>query len=269
MKRKVIDYEQIKKYLKDGFEKDFFDACIRNLADEGNPLRLSNFSYSLRELIREVLSVRAPDERIRNCEWFVPDPKSKNGITRTHRVKYAIQGGLPERLLNDKMLKLVTDTASSVQKQNNRLSEFTHITKDVLYGNNDIEGLSETAMTIFFNLLKSIDEARYSFGLMVTSKVMDKLYLAKVLSDAYRKIEGIPTQHILEGFGITEVLIQEINDSIIRFYTYGVIYISPLNDQLMAIPYNSTLVSKIPDSIDSLKLQICDFNVNVDEAERF
>ena len=64
----MMDYKLIKKYLKDGFEKDFFDACIRNLADEGNPLRLSNFSYSLRELIREVLSDRAPDERIRNCE---------------------------------------------------------------------------------------------------------------------------------------------------------------------------------------------------------
>ena len=98
---------------------------------------------------------------------------------------------------------------------------------------------------------------------------MDKLYLEKVLSDAYRKIDGIPTQHSLDGFGITEVLIQEISDSIIRFYTYGVIYISPLNDQLMAIPYNSTLISKIPDSVDSLELQICDFNVNADEAERF
>lgn len=266
---KKMDYEQIKKYLKDGFEKVFFDACIRNLADIDNLLRLSNSSYSLRELIREVLSERAPDKRIRNCEWFVPDPKSKNSITRAHRVKYAIQGGLPDRMLNDKMSKLVADTELSVRKQNDRLSQFTHITRDILYGNKDIEALSETALTIFFSLLKSIDEARYSFGLMVTSKVMDKLYLEKVLSDAYRKIEGIPTQHTLDGFGITEVLIQEISDSIIRFYTYGVIYISPLNDQLMAIPYNSTLISKIPDSVDSLELQICDFNVNADEAERF
>lgn len=263
------DCEQIKKYLKGEFEKDFIDACMRNLGDVGNPLRLSNFSYSLRELLREVLSDRAPDERVRNCEWFIPDIRSKNGITRKHRVKYSIQGGLPDRLLNNKMLKLVEDAETSVQKQNNRLNEFTHITKDVLYGKKDIEALSETALTIFFNLLKSIEEARYSFGLMVTSRVMDKLYLEKVLSDAYRKIEGIPTQHDLNGFGITEVLIQEISDSIIRFYTYGVIYISPLNDQLMAIPYNSTLESKIPDSIDSLELQICEFNVNADEAERF
>lgn len=265
----TMDNEQIKKYLKDGFEKDFFDACIRNLADVDNPLRLSNFSYSLRELLREVLSDRAPDNRIRNCEWYANDTKAENEIIRAHRVKYAIQGGLPDKLLNDKMLKFVIDTASSVQKQNSLLSKFTHITKDVFYGKKDDETLSEEALTIFLNILKSIDEARYSFGLMFTEKVMDKLYLEKVLSDEYRKIDGIPAHHSFKGITITEVLIQEINDSDIHFYTYGVIYISSSNNNLMSIPYNSTLVSKIPDTMDSLQLEICDFNVNVDEAERF
>lgn len=265
----TMDYEQIKKYLKGAFEKDFFDACIRNLADFGNPLRLSNFSYSLRELLREVLSDRAPDNKIRNCEWYVNDPIAKNEIIRADRVKYAIQGGLSDKLLNDKMLKLVTDTASSVQKQNSNLSKFTHITKDVFYNKQDVETLSNDALTIFLNTLKSIDDARYNFGLMFTEKIMDKLYLEKVLSDAYRKIDGIPANHNFNGFAIKEVLIQEISDSDIHFYTYGDIYISPLNDKLMAIPYNSTLVSKIPDTIDSLQLEICDFNVNVDEAERF
>ena len=60
--------KQIKGYLQDEYERDFFDACIRNLADVDNPLRLSNFSYSLRELLREILSKRAPDERVCKCK---------------------------------------------------------------------------------------------------------------------------------------------------------------------------------------------------------
>ena len=63
----VMDVEEIKKYLEDGYEKDFLDACLRNLADVENPLRLSNFAYSLRELIREVMSRRAPDDSIDKC----------------------------------------------------------------------------------------------------------------------------------------------------------------------------------------------------------
>lgn len=137
----VMDVEEIKKYLEDGYEKDFLDACLRNLADVENPLRLSNFSYSLRELIREVLSRRAPDENIKKCLWFVPDENAKNGVTRLQRVKYAIQGGLPDKLLDEEMTALVAGTSKKVRDQVDKLSEFTHITERVLYGKTDVDAL--------------------------------------------------------------------------------------------------------------------------------
>lgn len=58
--------DNIKKRLFDGYEKDFFNECIKNLSNNDSRIRLSNFAYALRELVREVLADRAPDERVRN-----------------------------------------------------------------------------------------------------------------------------------------------------------------------------------------------------------
>lgn len=268
-----IDVERIKQYLEDGYEKDFLDACLRNLNDEENPLRLSNFSYSLRELFREVISYRAPDKLIRRCEWYTPDPMAKGGVTRVHRIKYAIQGGIPDKMLNGEMIALIENTCNKVKKQNDRLSAFTHVTKKVFYSNEDIDIQAKKALDILLELLNCIDISQRKFGLLATSKVMDKLYLEKVLTNSITTLKGIPSPHSFSGIAIMEVLIKEITDKMILFYTYGVLYYTAQivneSDRLMEIPYESNLVSKIPSSFETLSLKIKDFNVHTDKIKYY
>ena len=214
----VMDVEEIKKYLEDGSEKDFLDACLRNLADVENPLRLSNFSYSLRELIREVLSHRAPDENIKKCVWFVPEENAKNGVTRLQRVKYAIQGGLPDKLLDEVMTALVVDTSKKVRNQVDRLSEFTHITEQVLYGKTDVDALSEEALSILLGLLKSIEVVRKNFSRLTLSKVTTEIVDRKIESQAYRATEGIPEIHTFRAIATKDVEIRNINEQAMLFY---------------------------------------------------
>lgn len=268
-----IDVERIKQYLEDGYEKDFLDACLGNLKDKGNQLRLSNFSYSLRELFREVLSYRAPDRLIRRCEWYSPDPMAKGGITRVHRIKYAIQGGLSDKMLDGEMIALIENTCNKVKKQNDRLNAFTHITKKVLYSNENIEIQAKKALDILLDLFNCIDISRRKFGLLATSKVMDKLYLEKVLTNSITTLKGIPSPHSFSGIAIMEVLIKEITDKMILFYTYGVLYYTTQivneSERLIEIPYESNLVSKIPSSIETLSLKIKDFNVHTDKIKYY
>ncbi|MGH7871531.1 MAG: hypothetical protein ACREQO_04855, partial [Candidatus Binatia bacterium] len=57
-----------------------------------NPLRFANAGNALRELLREMLETLAPDECVKDCYWFIPNPDSKTGVTRKHRILYTIHG---------------------------------------------------------------------------------------------------------------------------------------------------------------------------------
>jgi hypothetical protein len=59
------------------------------LASTG-PDSLRQAAHSARELIDHTLHALAPDERIRAAEWFQPETTSSSGVTRRHRIKYAL-----------------------------------------------------------------------------------------------------------------------------------------------------------------------------------
>ena len=83
----------ILQHLAPGFEQELFLAAIANVDDTSNKLRLNNFAYSMRELIRVVLERLAPDEEVVNAPWFESNDKEHtNKVTRSQRIKYAIQG---------------------------------------------------------------------------------------------------------------------------------------------------------------------------------
>lgn len=120
--------EKLNSFLKDDFEKDLFLAARKNLDAEYHSLTFNNFAYAMRELIRHLLHRSAPDEEIRKCSWFKHDFTSKNGITRKHRLKYMIHGGLGAYLIKKMDLETeINDACSNLLSQQKVLDSFTHI----------------------------------------------------------------------------------------------------------------------------------------------
>ncbi|MEL8779616.1 hypothetical protein J4Z01_25135 [Escherichia coli] len=119
--------ERINSVLLDGFEKELLDSAFINLLTP-TPLRLNNFAYALRELTRHVLHRLAPDDELQQCQWFSPDQTSSTGITRKHRIKFAIQGGLSDFYVTKKLcIDEIDKVSSELIAIINRLSGFTHI----------------------------------------------------------------------------------------------------------------------------------------------
>jgi len=119
----------ILQYLKRGFEQDLFKAAIANVDDENNKLRLNNFAYAMRELIRTVLERLAPDEEVVNAPWFKPNDKDKPGkVTRTQRIKYAIQGWLSDEFITGTLGLDHFENDKQLRKSIDALSKFTHVT---------------------------------------------------------------------------------------------------------------------------------------------
>lgn len=112
-----------------GFEAALVRAAFDNLEISG-PLRFNNFGYALRELLRHVFHRLAPDEKITQCDWFKPDPTAKSTITRAHRSKYMLQGGLSDYFVH-KVLKVdVPPVIQDVLAAFKALNKFTHINSD-------------------------------------------------------------------------------------------------------------------------------------------
>lgn len=52
---------------------------------------LRQAAHSGRELISQILRTLSPDEEIKCQPWFAPVASSNSGVTRRHRIKYALQ----------------------------------------------------------------------------------------------------------------------------------------------------------------------------------
>lgn len=62
--------ERIVSVLAEGFERELYASALHNLNDLNNKLRLNNFAYVMRELMRHVLNRLAPDHSVTKCIWY-------------------------------------------------------------------------------------------------------------------------------------------------------------------------------------------------------
>lgn len=269
------DYDLIKSYLEDGYEKDFFDECIRNLSDKGSRIRLSNFAYSLRELVREVLADRAPDDKIKNCCWYKPEYNEKGleVFTRNQRMKYAIQGGLPDSIVKDEMEMVVDETTKAVKKQIDRLSKYTHITRDVFYSEEDTEKYAEEPLNAVEELLRTIADARDRFGILVIDRVNDEIFDV-FLYNTINEIDSLSTHHTIHFFSLEESKVIQINDENIFFHAKGRVYVRlqygsnmDLKNDLgyvmdVDFPFDAIFAASIPEDLDDLILSRVSFEVD-------
>lgn len=75
---------------------------------------------SLTELIDHTLRSIAPLDKIKEKDWYVPDPTSKNGITRAHKIRFYIEEKKGDRSesteqIIKKSLDLIEATRSKIE----------------------------------------------------------------------------------------------------------------------------------------------------------
>jgi predicted pPIWI-associating nuclease len=135
-------------------------GAFASLADLKNPLRFTNTGNALRELLRELLAEIAPDDRVKTCKWFRPDP-SHNGITRRHRTMFAVYSYLDPTTFPASFVTEVDDLASEIVRNVEKLSAFTHVTKGIL-SKTEVEAstIFDNTVSLFLRLFESIESAR-------------------------------------------------------------------------------------------------------------
>lgn len=197
---------KILSHLDVGFEKNLFLASLRNLSDHGNPLRLNNFAYCMREVIGMILSKYSSDEDIKRCQWFVQDPNTD--VTRVQRVIYAICGGMTPEYVRVTILEeeeeeddLLSETLKGFTKKFNALSKYTHVRSDKHFNasEKDCEEQSKIILMLTSDILTLIDDCRSD----ILWKIEDHLSDAVINASIERTMEGLD---ILSSHGMVNHL---------------------------------------------------------------
>lgn len=215
--------ETIKTELKSEFENQLFDACIQNLEDTKNPLRLNNFAYSMRELTRHILKRLAPDDNVLKCSWYKNETENENGITRKQRSYYAVQGGLIDSYINDTLELDVKEIHKNLNNAIRSLSKYTHIEPTSFnFSDNKVDTFVTETLEAVFKFLVLIDECRE----MIISNLWEQIQsttIDEILRETILEIDALCSHHFIDEVYTDNINIHEINNKNVIFYASGII----------------------------------------------
>ena len=262
---------QIKKFLSDGFEKDLLNASFENLKAIKNPLRFNNFAYSLRELVRHVLTRLSPDKNILKCPWYTNETDKKDGITRKQRAYYAVQGGLDDEYVKNELEIEVDEIHSDLIKAINELSKYTHIgPKTFDLPPEKVDELTNETLESVLAFLKTIENCKKSITDTLWEHI-DSAVVDETLRETILSIDHLATHHFIDEVYTGEIIISSIDHEFIYFQANGSIGCElqwGSNSDLkkgdgailpQSFPFICELISPIeaPDEVETIEDSLC------------
>jgi hypothetical protein len=207
--------------LAPGFEANLYKAATDNLKDHSNPLRLSNYAYSARELSRHLLHRLAPDEEVRACVWYKSDPARPGQVTRAQRAQYAIQGGLSEDYVRDVLIVDIDDIKRSLAKAIDNLSKFTHIEESVFgLPSHVVDAYVASTEEALNDLCETIHTCRKELLDALSEKIDDAIVDA-TLRETILEIDELATHHSIEEVYTDDVKVVRISADRIQLLAEG------------------------------------------------
>ena len=213
--------EQIQSTLAVGFERELYAAAHRNLIDSENNLRLNNFAYAMRELMRHVLHRLAPTESVVQCPWYHNEIDKPNVVTRRQRAYFAVQGGLSDEYVQD-VLHLETESIHhSLVQAIDGLSKLTHIEKTV-FGLSDADVAAHVQATedAVAALCSAIHSCRQQIIMALWERI-DGTVIDEALRETLQAIDEITAHYSIEEVYTHRVEIIEIAHDEIVFSATG------------------------------------------------
>lgn len=215
--------DEIESKLQGGFESELFGAALANLGALGNPLRFNDFAYAARELLRVVLARLAPDSEVRQCVWYSNETGDPAKISRTERVRYAIQGGLAcdyvSRILNIDL----RPTYDALRDVVSNLSKHTHIEKETFdIPSVEVDRYVEDVLSALMRLLDVIDETR---GALISNlrEHIDQAAVDSALAETIQEIDELATHHYIDEVYTAEVSVIGIDSRNVFFEATGTV----------------------------------------------
>lgn len=269
--------EDIKEILESEFEKKLFDAAIQNLNEIENKLRYNNFAYSIRELSRHFLHRLSPDKNVKACDWFEIQTQNEKP-TRTQRIKYAIQGGIPDEILKklDFDVEELNEEIKSIKKTIDALSKYTHINEDTFnLEENQVEEKSQNVFKELKNFVERIKSCRANLKSHLDGQVEQHM-IEEVIFNNYENVGMLAHRYSIDFSEVNEYHIIEITNDRITVEVFGDIHFNLEYgsnkerregdglDISTSFPFETKIHYKIEENFPSDEFEIEEFGVDTD-----
>jgi len=250
--------EQLRPLLQTKFQRDLFEAALVSVQALENPLRLNNFSTGFRELVRDVFDHLAPNEQIKQCSWYVPDPSSATGVTRAHRVSFVIHGGLAPEFAEEELNIDIQSEQKGLVQAVGTLSKFTHVTPATFnLPPEDVDRYVKQACEALRGVLVAAEEARGVLVDAIAGQIEDEV-VAAVISETIMSVDEIASHHSIDEVEINDIEVIGIGATEIEFLVHGSIGVElqwgsnsdVRNDNGAVMAENFPLSMKLRSSVD-------------------
>jgi hypothetical protein len=272
------NFNTIKKILTSQFETDLFEASLESLQDKNNKLRYNNFAYSIRELSRHFLHTLSPESNIKRCGWYKTET-TDDKPTRAQRIKYAIQGGISDEILENWGFDIeeLKETITSIKKTIDSLSKYTHINADVFNLNDeDIEKNSFEVLTAFRKFVETIDNYKEQLKKFLDGHIEEHM-ITSVVSNFFENVDRLAPHHSLNYSDVSNYKISEINDQEIIVDVSGYLHVTLEYgsrkerregdglDLEESFPFETKIKYEIDENFPSDKYEIDEYDVDTSE----
>ncbi|MEO6669996.1 MAG: hypothetical protein ABIN36_11000 [Ferruginibacter sp.] len=272
------EFDKIKKILTSQFETDLFEASIASLQDKNNKLRYNNFAYSIRELSRHFLHSLSPESNIKRCSWYKTET-TDDKPTRAQRIKYAIQGGIRDEILEEWGFDIdeLKEKITSIKKAIDSLSKYTHINADVFNLNDeDIEKNSFAVLTAFKIFVETIDNYKEQLKQFLDGHIEEHM-ITSVVSNFFENVDRLAPHHSLNYSEVSAYHISEINDQEIIVDVSGHLHVTLEYgsnkerregdglDLEESFPFDTKIKYEIEEDFPSSNYEIEDYDVDTSE----
>ena len=213
----------VRPWLVPGFEAELFEAALKNLSDQANPLRFNNFAYSIRETVRHVLKRLAPDHEVLRCPWYKNETDKTDGITRKQRAYFAVQGGLSDEYVKDSLGLDSEANHRSLGKAIDELHKYTHIEPST-FGVPDAQAEQFAADTLsaVASVLQTVGECRRRILERLETQI-DATAVDGVLSDSLPGLVDLASHFSVEEVSVGSVRVTSIDHERIHIEVTGTI----------------------------------------------
>jgi hypothetical protein len=215
---KVLD--DLRNAVPDNFSRTLLDGAVNVLASD-NPIRAHLFATAIRELLGHILQTKAPDDAVKAAPWYIGE---ENRPTRRQRATFAIQGGMPNELVDQLGLDasdMQKDLTDAVEKLNKR----THVREgEVLQDPVEIEAFTSQAGSAVLEFLSTIDEMRSIVADAVIHTESNEVF-SKFLEETVDDIDILSTHTQVEGVQVDHVEVSQIGVDTIQYRAQGTVYV--------------------------------------------
>lgn len=215
--------DELSNYFSEGFERELYQAALQNLEDENNKLRLNNFAYAMRELVRQVLTRLAPDSSVRECCWYKNETEKADGVSRRQRASFAVQGGLSDDYIKNSLGIDANGIHAALIQAIKNLSKYTHIEPSTFaLPSVEVESSAAEALQAVGDLFATIESCRAKIIERLWEQV-DENVIFEALRETIGAIDEIAPHHFIDEIYTDKVVITAIDQNNVFFTATGTV----------------------------------------------